>query len=90
MGVFDDILGSDDEKEEELELDKNFEPTFDDELKKLLDKVFDDITKEEKTKKINKWYPKRVISEYYENRNKNNKKSKRTKITGSDTVVTRS
>jgi hypothetical protein len=52
---------------------------FDYDLKKLLDKVFDDIIEENKTSKPkNKWYPKKVMKEYYENRTKNYKKGKRT------------
>jgi hypothetical protein len=88
MGVFDDILGSDgpEEEEIELELDLEIEGTgdFDYDLKKLLDKVFDDIIEENKLdekkdkKSKTKWYPKKVISEYYENRSKNYKKGKRT------------
>lgn len=86
MSLFDDILGSDEKEEEKLELDSDpdFFSEFD--LEKALNDVFDESDKktwsENEKKAVEKsaskvWLPKKTVKEYYENRNKDRKKSRK-------------
>jgi len=71
MGIFDDILGTDEDGEEY----EDGEDEFVLEIKKHLKIIKKE--KEELHDKTKKWYPKRNIQEYHVNRDKNRKKSKR-------------